>query len=162
MYDIIGDIHGQADRLDSLFKKLRYEKKNGVYQHPERSALFLGDLIDRGQQNRDVIKLVRPMVEEGVSKAILGNHEYNAICFHSQHPETGQPLRRHDDMNKKQHATFLHEFPVGHPDTFDVIQWFQSLPLFLDTSEFRAVHACWDCSAPQGWSTGNVSPAVST
>lgn len=38
MYDLIGDIHGHADALQQLLKKLGYSRQNGVYRHPERQA----------------------------------------------------------------------------------------------------------------------------
>ena len=48
MHDLIGDIHGHADALVKLFRQLGYAKKKGVYRHPDRQAIFLGDFIDRG------------------------------------------------------------------------------------------------------------------
>jgi hypothetical protein len=53
MYDLIGDIHGYAERLELLLQKMGYSKRNGVYHHPERKVLFIGDYIDRGPQIRE-------------------------------------------------------------------------------------------------------------
>jgi hypothetical protein len=61
--DIIGDIHGRADELEALLKKLGYREHSGCYRHPHRNALFLGDLIDRGNQNARVVRIVRDMVD---------------------------------------------------------------------------------------------------
>ena len=47
MYDLIGDIRGYADELVQLLEKLGYEKRQGVYWHPERKVIFLDDFIDR-------------------------------------------------------------------------------------------------------------------
>ena len=49
MYDIIGDVHGQADMLKELLRQIGYTTKNGVYSHPERKAVFVGDFINRAQ-----------------------------------------------------------------------------------------------------------------
>src|SRR5205807_1986313 len=65
MYDLIGDIHGHADELVQLLDVLGYEKGGGVYHHPDRRLIFLGDFIDRGPQIRRVLEIVRPMVEAG-------------------------------------------------------------------------------------------------
>ena len=143
-YDLIGDIHGQGDRLEHLLSRMGYTKTPSGYRHSGRMALFLGDLIDRGKQNRQVIDIVRTMVENGHAKAVLGNHEFNAIGFHQIDQDTGLPLRPHKEKNIKQHRTFLDEYPLGHPDTRSVIEWFKTLPMFLDMGEFRLVHACWD------------------
>jgi len=45
-HDIIGDVHGQARELMSLLKDLGYSDETGVWRHPERKVIFLGDFID--------------------------------------------------------------------------------------------------------------------
>lgn len=50
MYDLIGDIHGYADRLENLLLKSGYEKLGGTYSHRERKTLFTGDYIDRARK----------------------------------------------------------------------------------------------------------------
>ena len=93
-YDIIGDVHGQDGKLTALLAKLGYRVKNGAYRHPEgRVALFLGDLIDRGPGQVEVINIVRNMIEAGSARTILGNHEWNAIGYATQDPESGAWLR---------------------------------------------------------------------
>jgi len=144
-YDIIGDIHGQADQLISLLTNLGYQQKSGVYQKANHQAIFVGDFIDRGTQQKEVINIVRPMVESKTALAVMGNHEFNAICYHSHESNSHQHLRKHSDKNTKQHEAFLKDYPLGNPETEDVINWFKSLPLFLELeNQFRVVHACWD------------------
>lgn len=143
-HDLIGDIHGQGDRLERILSELGYDKTGSGYRHSERKALFLGDLIDRGNQNRQVINIVREMVENGNANAILGNHELNAIGFHGFDESTGLPLRPHTEKNVHQHKTFLAEYPLKDPETQSAIKWFKTLPLFIEFGEFRIVHACWD------------------
>ena len=63
MYDIIGDIHGHGTELELLLQKLGYSLVNGIHQHPERTAVFAGDFIDRGLEEKKVIDICRPMVE---------------------------------------------------------------------------------------------------
>jgi len=50
IYDIIGDIHGNADKLINLFECLEYNLEDGVYQRPGHMAVFVGDLIDSAWQ----------------------------------------------------------------------------------------------------------------
>jgi hypothetical protein len=47
-YDLIGDIHGCARTLERLLDTLGYRVQDGVWRHPQRMAIFLGDLVDRG------------------------------------------------------------------------------------------------------------------
>jgi hypothetical protein len=140
--DIIADIHGEFDKLVSLLSALGYSRVKGVWCHPSRMVLFLGDYVDRGRRIREVLHLVRRMVEAGNAIALIGNHEYNAIAFHTR-DDSGNPLREHSDKNISQHRATLHAFH-GMEEEFDgFLEWFKQLPLFLETDHLRAVHACW-------------------
>lgn len=141
-YDVIGDIHGHGSALIRLLEKLDYRQNEGCYQHPERKVIFLGDFIDRGSQNRLVIRLVKTMVEKGLAYAVMGNHEYNAICFHTK-GKNGKYLREHTQKNIEQHQTFLAEYESYPREQKEVIEWFKTLPLFLKVDGLRAIHACW-------------------
>ena len=85
-FDIIGDVHGCCDELETLLAKLGYEpvhreaddsiwgKKS--YRHPEgRKIVFLGDLVDRGPRILDSLRLVRNMVADGSAYCVPGNHD---------------------------------------------------------------------------------------
>jgi len=43
--------------------------------------VFVGDLIDRGIQQRDSVRIARSMVEAGAAQIVLGNHEFNAVAY---------------------------------------------------------------------------------
>ncbi|NGO81456.1 polynucleotide kinase-phosphatase [Streptomyces sp. YC504] len=71
-FDIIGDIHGCRSELDTLLGTLGYE--DGV--HPEgRTAVFVGDLVDRGPDSPGVLRRVMSMVKSGNALCVPGNHE---------------------------------------------------------------------------------------
>src|SRR5687767_4897655 len=101
MYDIIGDIHGYADQLENLLVNLGYSKKSQGYYHPSRKVIFLGDFVNRGPKIRETLQIVRPMIDSGSALAVMGNHEYNAICYHIKR-NNGEFLRDHSDKNRKQ------------------------------------------------------------
>ncbi|MEP3668213.1 MAG: metallophosphoesterase [Roseibium sp.] len=144
-YDFIPDVHGNYARLTQTLDALGYDLND--HQHPEgRIAAFLGDFIDRGRQNGPVLKHVRAMVEAGSAVAIMGNHELNAILFHTPDGR-GDWLRRRSTSNIKQHRTFLDEFEPGGRESEDHIAWMMSLPLYLDLDGARMVHASWDQKA---------------
>ena len=88
-YDIIGDIHGHADKLEALLRKLGYRDTAGAWRHPERQAIFVGDFVDRGPAQLRSVDIVRRMVDAGVALAVMGNHELNAIAWHT--PDPGHP-----------------------------------------------------------------------
>jgi hypothetical protein len=143
-YDIIGDIHGCAHSLQLLLEALGYAVRDGVHRHPSRTVIFLGDFIDRGPHQREVIGLVRRMIEAGTAQSVMGNHEFNAIGYYTPDQESGDYLRPHSEKNTQQHEKFLAAYADTPEEYADVIDWFRALPLWLDLGELRIVHACWD------------------
>jgi hypothetical protein len=141
-YDLVGDIHGHADALHRLLRELDYAEIEGVFRHPERQMIFVGDFIDRGPQQREVLRIARSMCEAGAARAVMGNHEFNAIGWVAQHMD-GAFLRSHSAKNENQHAKFLGQIGENSAAHKDAISWFRSLPIWLDLPGFRVVHACW-------------------
>lgn len=143
--DVVGDVHGQFDKLVRLLARLGYSQSGGIWRHPKRTAVFVGDLIDRGPKQLATVELVRAMVEAGAAQCILGNHEYNAIAWAMPDPmRPGRFLRDHDAPgNRPLHQGFLDEIGEGSQDHRAIIAWFMSLPLWLDFGGVRVVHACW-------------------
>jgi calcineurin-like phosphoesterase family protein len=142
--DVFGDVHGQYHKLLGLLEYLGYSPSCGAFRHPTRTAIFVGDLIDRGPRQVATVELVRAMVAAGSARCILGNHEFNAIAWatpDSQNP--GEYLRPHNKPgNRKQHLAFLDEVE-GTPQHEEIIGWFKRLPLWMDLGGLRVVHACW-------------------
>jgi hypothetical protein len=146
MYDIIGDIHGHADELLELFERLGYDRRRGHYSHPHRKGVFVGDFIDRGPQIREVLQIVRPMIDAGSAHAVMGNHEFNAIAYHTRDPgDRGEFLRRHTGKNVRQHLETIRQLTADELD--DALEWFRELPLWQELDGIRVVHACWDRNA---------------
>jgi protein phosphatase len=78
-FDIIGDVHGCKDELVELLDKLGYQRTllddRPLFRHPERKAIFLGDLVDRGPDSPGVLEIVMAMVEHGAALCVPGNHD---------------------------------------------------------------------------------------
>jgi len=144
-YDVVGDIHGCAGLLAHLLDKMGYREVSGVYRHPSRKVVFLGDFIDRGNAIRDVVSIAKKMVDAGAAYAVMGNHEYNAILYAAA---VCDDLPSVPDFRRQHLAVLLsetHEQYKGHEAEWQVaLNWFKSLPLYLEFDEFRVVHACWD------------------
>jgi len=144
-YDIIGDIHGHADKLKILLEKLGYVRSSGVFHHPKkRQVVFLGDYIDRGPKIPEVLEIVRSMCEAESAYAIMGNHEFNAVCFATPKESNGGFYRKHGFKEIKQHFETLKQFKDNIPLWETYLDWFKTLPMFLEFEQFRVVHACWD------------------
>ncbi len=144
-YDVFGDIHGYAQELEILLQQLGYERKGGVYAHPAgRQAVFVGDYIDRGPMIREALHLIKDMCDAGNALAIMGNHDFNAISFHTPHIEKGGFFRDHSLTEIEQHIDTLKQFKHVEKEWQYFLDWFKTLPLFLDLGYIRVVHACWD------------------
>ena len=146
MYDIIGDIHGHAEKLEGLLQQMGYLPGGSGYQAPAgRKAVFLGDLIDRGPGQMRVLEIVRQMVASGDALCIMGNHEFNAIGWATPDPaNAGQYLRKRSAKNLAQHAEFLGQVGADSALHAELIAWFKTLPPFLDLGGIRVTHAWWD------------------
>jgi hypothetical protein len=138
--DIIGDVHGEYEALQSLLANLGYD---GDGRHPEdRRLVFVGDIIDRGPSNVSVVDLVRRLVQDWRAQCIIGNHELNLLrrqrkdgnaWFYGEHEDDGRPA--------------FEELLTRDDDREAMLAFFQSLPLALERDDLRVVHACWDESS---------------
>lgn len=70
-YAVIADIHGEIEQLDQTIARCNaFAEREGI----SLQFVFLGDLIDRGDSNNQVIERVKSMVEAGAILT-LGNHD---------------------------------------------------------------------------------------
>ncbi|MFG2193302.1 polynucleotide kinase-phosphatase [Streptomyces sp. NPDC048639] len=81
-FDIIGDIHGCLSELETLLGTLGYTVERDTLGRPVgavppagRTAVFVGDLVDRGPDSPGVLRLVMGMVAAGTALCVPGNHE---------------------------------------------------------------------------------------
>lgn len=145
-YDIIGDVHGCANTLEKLLQKMGYEKASGVYTHPRRQAIFVGDILDRGPHIREAMHLVKNMTDSGAAVCLMGNHEYNALGYTTLAPAgSGKThVREHTPRHNRLIAETLEQFASFPEEWRGFLEWCKTLPLFLEMPGFRVVHACWD------------------
>ena len=127
-FDVIGDVHGCRTELEALLATLGYRVTRDASGRavdavpPEgRTALFLGDLVDRGPDSPGVLRLVMGMVAAGHALAVPGNHENkltralagrNVQVSHGL-AETLSQLAAEDEAFRKDVAGFCHSL-VSH------------------------------------------------
>ena len=82
-FDIIGDVHGCYDELRALLEQLRYEiyttttesgKQFGISHPEDRKLVFIGDLVDRGPNSPDCLRIAMAAVRAG-GLWVPGNHD---------------------------------------------------------------------------------------
>ena len=80
----IGDIHGRADLLTHLHELILKDARR--YQG-DKTIVYLGDCIDRGEQSRQVIEMLLSQPLPGFKAIYLkGNHEQAMLDF-MEYPE---------------------------------------------------------------------------
>lgn len=77
-FDVVGDVHGCHRELVELLDRLGWQVDDAgehAVAPAGRTAVFLGDLVDRGPATPAVLRLAMNMVDDGVALCIPGNHE---------------------------------------------------------------------------------------
>lgn len=142
-YDVIGDLHGEAESLKRLLEKMGYSRSaGGVWAHRSRTAVFVGDFVDRGPDQMEAIDIVRRMISAGAAHGVMGNHELNAIAWMTE-DGAGSHRRPRTEKNRRQHARFLEQVGEESQAHREVIEFFRTLPLWFEIDGLRVVHACW-------------------
>lgn len=78
----IGDIHGRADLLHELHRKILDDADSKRFYR--KIVVYLGDFIDRGDDSKEVIDTLisEPLADAGFeAKCLMGNHERSLLNF---------------------------------------------------------------------------------
>ncbi|MFE9185502.1 polynucleotide kinase-phosphatase [Micromonospora haikouensis] len=85
-FDIVGDVHGCREELETLLLRLGYVLRRDDAGRPVdavhpagRTPVFVGDLVDRGPDSPGVLRLVMGMVAAGHAICVPGNHEQKLL-----------------------------------------------------------------------------------
>ena len=139
-YFAIGDVHGKASMLDELL------------QHWDgRSQLvFLGDLIDRGEDSRAVLERVKDLVDQKGAICLSGNHEYMFLTW------LDNPEKSYDHYRRNGGATTINSLlgrPLNAPvdgvadaervktEAADLVDFIRQMPFLLETERYFGVFA---------------------
>ena len=122
---VIGDLHGHYQGLVQLLDAISPTAEDKIY--------FLGDLIDRGPQSSQVVDFVK----ENSYPCLLGNHEHMLIKILTDKNASTPSVQGW--LYSGGQATLASykggKIPPEH------LEWFQSLPLYLDLGDIFLVHA---------------------
>lgn len=137
--DVVGDVHGEIDALNSLLVHLGYSADGS---HSDRRRLvFVGDLTDRGPDSPAVVRTVKRLFDLGVAQCVLGNHDLNILLGdkkHDNHWFFGEEWSL--DKSNVPTPAVLADDQIRE----EVLSFLRTLPLVLEGESMRVVHACWD------------------
>lgn len=146
-----------------MLQHLGYREMDSGYKHESRKVIFLGDFIVRGEslcEHKELLGIVMKMVGSGNALSVMGNHEFNALVYHTE--VDGSPLRPHSKKNTNQHQALLQEFDNDPVAKGEVLEFFNTLPLWIELDELRVVHACWDQSSIDALTRLHGGPRMTT
>lgn len=154
---VIGDIHGCADLLEALSRKIAEEVD------PDTRIICVGDYVDRGDASADVLRmLMAEMTQTDTPLTCLaGNHEDMMIGFLDDPQQNGPRWLRYGGLQTL--ASFglrsISETMSG-PDLerardalreamgAELERWLRGLPLYLQSGNVAVVHAGANPGAP--------------
>jgi serine/threonine protein phosphatase 1 len=138
---VVGDVHGRLNQLKALIGSLDYDPKND-------RLVFLGDLIDRGEDSPGVVNYVLELQAESPNLVCLrGNHEQmllDLIEFGDLLwlvPENGGALTiaQYGCKYIEETSTLSLQIPMAH------LEFFNSMIPFFEDEQAYYVHASLSC-----------------
>jgi len=134
---VISDIHGCYNELKELLFEL---ETSGEYNKNTDKLVFLGDYIDRGEDSRKVIELVRSLQENNDNViALMGNHEDMMLDYY-----------RNGERNWLFNGGYntIDSYHGFDKQLEDDMMWIRTLPLYHEDEHFIYVHAGVDVYKP--------------
>ncbi|PKH02137.1 hypothetical protein CXF72_13100 [Psychromonas sp. MB-3u-54] len=143
----IGDIHAQYEKLTDLLEHCGYIESEPENAFSYGRLVFLGDLIDNkpdwGGDHLSLLNHIKDLLDKRLAYCVLGNHEFNAIGWSLKKPDGSYCRDRNKSGNRRQHQLFLEQVGEDSRQYHKWIEWFKTLPLFMDFADVRVIHACW-------------------
>ena len=142
-YYVIGDVHGKAGMLEDLLKT--WDGKTQL--------LFLGDLIDRGEDSRRVLEMVKDLVDNKGAICLSGNHEYMFLTW------LDNPEESYDHYRRNGGDTTINSIlgrPLDAPvdgvadakrvetEAADLVEFIRQMPFVIETEKYIFVHDTTD------------------
>lgn len=124
---VISDIHGCVKTFRALVEKIGLRKEDELY--------LLGDYIDRGPDSKGVVDFILKLQEEG----------YNVIALRGNHEEEFQFCLKDDRLR----ARHLKYYPKNNIFDKKYVEFFSSLPWYVELKKHWLVHAGFDFSKPR-------------
>jgi hypothetical protein len=139
---IVGDIHGQFERLVELLTDEGLLASDLSWTGGEAELLFVGDFVDRGPDGLRAVELAMRLEREAVLAggrvtALIGNHELLMLAAHkfpAYQTEFGETLLEWWQLNGGE-SRDLDRLEARH------IDWFQRLPAMRLERQTLFLHA---------------------
>lgn len=138
---VIGDVHGMLRPFEQMLARLAHEA-------PQAKIVCVGDLIDRGEQSAEVLRLAFDRRETLI--VLLGNHEEMLLCFLDEPEQEGPRWLRNGGLQT------LASFGISPPNRADGSQKYHAVQERLRAALGSEMEA-WIRLLPRYYLTGNIA-----
>tara|TARA_Y100000588_G_scaffold80539_1_gene84493 strand:+ start:22092 stop:24173 length:2082 start_codon:yes stop_codon:yes gene_type:complete len=144
--DVIGDIHGLYSDFVNFISELGYTVENNTIQHKDnRKILFLGDVVDRGQESLKMLKIMYNSVKYNGHYAIIGNHENKISQFFKHYNK----FNNIPPLNNANSETILELLSIDKSEQEKYINFIDSLPHYYTYKNYAFIHGNIDYFEPK-------------
>lgn len=144
--DVIGDIHGLYTDFVNFISELGYTIENNTIHHKDnRKILFLGDIIDRGQESLKMLKIVYNSVKYNGHYAIIGNHENKISQFFKHYKK----FKNIPNLNNANSETILELLSINKSEQDKYIDFIDNLPHYYTYKNYAFIHGNIDYFEPK-------------
>ncbi|WP_167629277.1 metallophosphoesterase [Listeria valentina] len=149
----IGDVHGEISLLEKMLKNWNREREQ---------LLFVGDLIDRGENPGAVLRLVKKLYEENDVVVLKGNHEAMLLDWLKNPAEKMSYYISQGGMETIQSLLLENVDEFATPEELakkimeesgDLIAFIDSRPLYYEMNQYVFVHAGVDFNSENWYDT---------
>lgn len=142
--DIIGDVHGCYRECTELLRKLGHSDllspEELLPAEGPPVLLFVGDLVDRGEESMNVLRFVMDLCDKGYARIVMGNHDYRFYRWLLGHDVK---IQHGLDQTIEQ----FYQIPSGERDAMRerLLRFFSTIPYAIRFDQGRTVvvHAAW-------------------
>ena len=122
---VISDIHAEYDLFLKLLDKIKLSSSDTLF--------VCGDIIEKGKQS---IRLAQYISQMPNARCIAGNHEYAFLKYYWALMQNSPS--DFDGVLQKLQEYFPDD---GALLDWELVDWFESLPFYIEEEEFICVHA---------------------
>jgi len=150
---VVSDIHGHHQELVEALEKASFDEND-----KDHHLLCLGDLFDRGKENKEVYLFFRRLEKKDKATVLLGNHETflieffegkdERVLFNIAHNGFQATLESFSGLlfrGRRSLEVMRERIRDRFPELED---WLKNLPLFIEKDDYVFLHGGVDGSDP--------------
>ena len=127
---LVGDTHGMLEPLKEFLLNQDFEIKNNSFYHKEKKLVFLGDILDRGPDSLELLKLVMNTVKNKNGYFLLGNHEDKLIQSYEDYLKSNKLKVKGKSLSSSQ--TFIKFLSLEEKEQKEIYQFLIQAPVNLN------------------------------